>query len=178
MKIRVDDVKKKEQQLEETEPAAHYPALVELEAAGEATFIAPVSTAVRAFWEYDHVRANGKVETRVKLTCSRCLEEYERDISSDFTIFYTQGENLAGEEEVELSEEELISVPFTGDEIDMDFEISEQVMMEIPYKPLCSEECKGLCPNCGADLNRGECGCDRGGINLKMSALKDLKIDK
>ncbi|MBJ6727620.1 YceD family protein [Geomesophilobacter sediminis] len=178
MKIRVEDAKKKTLQLAESEPASHYPALVELEDAGEARFIAPVNVAVQAYWEYDHLRAEGKVETRVALSCSRCLADFERDLSSEFTIFYTPGGTMSGDEEVELSEEELISVPFTGDEVDMANEIFEQVMMEIPYKPLCTDDCKGLCPNCGADLNQGECGCDRRGVNLKMSALKDLKIDK
>ena len=79
---------------------------------------------------------------------------------------------------VELSDEELISASYSGDEIVVDSEIAEQVMLEIPYKPLCSESCRGLCPQCGADLNAGECGCDRGGINLKMAALKKIKIEK
>lgn len=178
MKIRVEDAKKKELRLAESEPAAHYPSLAELERAGEAVFILPVTTELKAAWEFDHLRATGSVASRVRLCCARCLAEYELDIACDFTIFYTKGDRSSQDEEVELSENELISVPYAGDEIDVDPEISEQVLMEIPYKPLCSEECPGLCPRCGADLNQGECGCDRGAINLKMSALKDLKIDK
>jgi len=50
--------------------------------------------------------------------------------------------------------------------------------MEIPFKPLCSESCKGLCSECGADLNIGDCGCEHGEVNLKMSALKKIVIDK
>lgn len=178
MKIEIEKVKKKQLDLSETEPVSHYPVLVAMEAAGECTFTAPVSAKVAAIWEYDHVRATGRVESAARLTCSRCLAEYDLPISSDFTIFYTQGEEESTEEEVELSDEELISATYRGDEIDMDPEIAEQVMLEVPYKPLCSESCKGLCPECGADLNAGECGCDRGAINLKMAALKKIKIEK
>ena len=178
MKIEIDKVKKKQLDLAEVEPASHFPALVEMEKAGECTFTAPVSTQVSALWEYDHVRAAGKVESTVRLTCSRCLAEYDFPVSSEFTIFYTEGKGEELDEEVELSDEELISASYVGDEIDMDPEIAEQVMLEIPYKPLCKESCKGLCPECGADLNAGECGCDRGGINLKMAALKKIKIEK
>lgn len=178
MKIVIDKVKKKRMDLSEEEPASHFPTLVEVEKAGEARFVEPVRAQLSAEWEYDHVRATGSVETAVELSCSRCLTEYKLPISSEFTIFYTESRGDEPDEEVELSESELIAATYSGDEIDVDPEIAEQVLLEIPYKPLCSESCKGLCPQCGADLNRGECGCDRGGINLKMAALKDLKIDK
>lgn len=179
MKIRVEDVKKKRVDLTEEEPAEHYPTLMEVEQNGEAAFTAPVRTGLSAIWEYGHVRVTGKVETAVRVSCSRCLEDYELPLSSEFTIFYSEAK--AGEEmdeEVELSDEELISASYSGDEIDVEPEIAEQVLLEIPYKPLCTESCKGLCSNCGANLNEGECGCDRGEINLKMAALKKIKIEK
>lgn len=172
MKIRVEEVKKKRVELAEEQPAAHFPSLEELEQQGECRFVEPVKAEVSAVWEYDHVRATGSVTTAAELSCSRCLADYRLPISSSFTIFYTKSSGTGLDEEVELSDEDLISVSYEGDEIDMDFEVAEQVMMELPFKPLCSESCKGLCSVCGADLNVAECGCDRGGINLKMSALK------
>lgn len=178
MKIRIDDVKKTRIDLNEEEPAGHYPNLVQMEQAGECSFVEPIKTELSAIWEYDHVRATGKVTSAVQLSCSRCLAEYQLPVSSSFTIFYTKSTGSELEEEVELSDQDLISVSYAGDEINLDSEIAEQVMMEVPFKPLCSESCRGLCPECGADLNAGECGCDRGGINLKMSALKKISIEK
>jgi len=178
LKIRIDDVKKTRIDLNEEEPAGHYPNLVQMEQAGECSFVEPIKTELSAIWEYDHVRATGKVTSAVQLSCSRCLAEYQLPVSSSFTIFYTKSTGSELEEEVELSDQDLISVSYAGDEINLDSEIAEQVMMEVPFKPLCSESCRGLCPECGADLNAGECGCDRGGINLKMSALKKISIEK
>ncbi|MCM0081998.1 DUF177 domain-containing protein [Geomonas sp. Red32] len=178
MKIRVDDVKKKRIDLTEEEPAEHYPSLVDMEAEDGVTFTKPILAEMSAQWEYGHVRVAGKVESAVRLSCSRCLTEYELPLSSEFTIFYTESKGDEMDEEVELSDEELISASYRGDEIDLDPEIAEQVLLEVPYKPLCKESCLGLCPNCGQDLNHGECGCDRGGINLKMAALKKIKIEK
>jgi len=178
LKIRVDDVKKKRVDLNEEEPATHYPSLVEMEKAGECSFTAPVRTELSAVWEYDHVRATGQVQSAVRLSCSRCLAEYDLPISSAFTIFYTESAGETLDEEVELSDHELISVPYQGDEIQVDPEIAEQVMMEVPFKPLCSESCLGLCSKCGAELNLGECGCDRSEVNLKMSALQKIVIEK
>ncbi|HJV35993.1 DUF177 domain-containing protein [Geomonas sp.] len=178
MKIRVDDVKKKRIELIEEEPAEHYPSLAEMEQAGECSFTSPLRAQLSAIWEYDHVRVAGRVETSVRLSCSRCLADYDLPLASDFTIFYTQSKGESLDEEVELTDEELISASYSGDEIDVDPEIAEQVMLEVPFKPLCSESCRGLCTQCGADLNAGECGCDRGEINLKMAALKKIKIEK
>jgi len=178
LKIRVDDAKKRQIDLSEEEPAVHYPSLAQMEKDGDCSFTAPVRAQVSAVWEYDHVRATGTVESAVRLSCSRCLADYDLPISSEFTIFYTESKGEDLDEEVELSDVELISASYTGDEINLDFEIAEQVMLEVPYKPLCSETCRGLCPECGADLNLGECGCNRGEIKLKMAALKKIKIEK
>jgi uncharacterized protein len=178
LKIRVDDVKKKRIDLSEEEPASYYPSLKQLEDSGECTFTTPVHAEISAIWEYGHVRAAGKVEAVARFSCSRCLTEYDMPISSEFTIFYTESKGVDLDEEVELSDEDLVSATYSGDEIDLDPELAEQVLLEVPYKPLCSEECRGLCPQCGADLNKGECGCDRGEINLKMAALKKIKIEK
>lgn len=180
MKIRVEDTKKKLLTLAEEEPAGHYAPLKELEESGEVRFTAPVNVEATAFWEHDHVRVAGKVATAAQLSCSRCLAEYETPLKSTFTIIYRAGraDEPAADEEVELSDEDLVAATYQGDEIDLDFEIAEQVMMEVPYKPLCREGCKGLCTECGQDLNLAECGCNRGGINLKMSALQKIKIEK
>jgi uncharacterized protein len=178
LKIRIDDVKKTRIDLNEEQPAGHFANLVQMEQAGECSFTEPVRAEISAIWEYDHVRVAGSVKSAVRLACSRCLAEYQLPIASDFTIFYSKSVGGDLDEEVELSDHDLISVSYTGEEIDLDFEIAEQVMMEVPFKPLCSESCRGLCTQCGADLNAGECGCDRGGINLKMSALKKLSLEK
>jgi uncharacterized protein len=85
---------------------------------------------------------------------------------------------VGDEEEVELAEQDLVSAVFSGDEIDLLPEIGEQVALAVPLKPLCSEQCKGLCPLCGADLNTAECGCSREPVNLKFAALKDFKVQR
>ena len=178
MKIVIEKVKRQQFDFSEEQPASHYPSLAEMEKESGCSFSAPVSSQVSALWEYDHVRATGSVTSAVRLCCSRCLAEYEVPLSSEFTVFYTESAGDGLEEEVELSDVELISASYKGEEIDLDFEIAEQVMLEVPFKPLCGESCLGLCSRCGADLNVGECGCDRGGINMKMVALQKIKIEK
>ncbi|HEY6874102.1 MAG TPA: DUF177 domain-containing protein [Geobacteraceae bacterium] len=178
MKVRVAEIKDKVLDLSAVEEVTDYPPLAALQESGGCAFLGPLRLHLTVAREYDHIRAEGRVETRVRLVCSRCLAEYEAAIDSPFTIFYMRSAGSPQDEEVELAEQDLISVTFEGDEIDFTDEIAEQVLVEIPFKPLCTEECKGLCPNCGTDLNAGECGCSGQLTNLKFSVLKNLKVTK
>ena len=178
MKVSVHDIKDKVRDLSAVEEVTNYPALTALQASGECAFLAPLQLRLTVAREYDHIRAEGEVETRVRLVCSRCLTSYEAEIVSPFTIFYIPSSGGSQDEEVELTEHDLISVTYEGDEIDFTEEVAEQVLMEIPFKPLCREECKGLCPSCGTDLNATACSCSGQQVNLTFSALKNLKVNK
>lgn len=179
MKVRIEEIKEKGLSLEAEEPVADYPALVELEESGEGHFLAPLHIHLDLKKEYGHVRASGRVETIVRLACSCCLAEFDHTIDTRFTIFYTKAmADIPQDEEVELKEEDLVSTTYEADEIDFTAEITEQTILEIPYKALCREDCRGLCSKCGADLNVTDCGCDRQDYNLKFSALKNFKLDR
>jgi uncharacterized protein len=158
------------------EAVEQFPTLVELQETGDCRFLEPIHCDLALRREGDLIRLEGRVATRVALICSCCLTEFAADIDSPFTIIYSRQSGQLKDEEVELGEEDLISVDYSGDEIDLAPELAEQVALEIPLKPLCREGCLGLCSVCGADLNAGECGCDRREVNLKFGALKDLKI--
>lgn len=177
MKIRIDELKGRVLHREDTEPVEAFPILAEMNGV-DCTFLTPVEIAVDVRREPDHIRVEGVAGTRIKTACSRCLDEFETSLESRFTIFFREDDAEIAGEEVELSEKDLISSTYHGNEIDLNPEIAEQVVMEIPVKPLCREECKGLCPNCGADLNRGACTCGDRNYNPKFSALKDFKVNK
>ena len=179
MKIRIEEIRQKPRVLTAVEPAESYPPLVEMQEAGDCFFLSPLTVTLDVAWEYGHVRVQGNIVSRIRLNCSRCLAEIERPLESTFTVFYTKAvPDLPADDEVELGESDLISTSYEGDEIDFAPEIAEQVMLEVPLKPLCREECLGLCSKCGQDLNVSECGCDRRSPTLKFSALKDFKVEK
>jgi len=67
---------------------------------------------------------------------------------------------------------------YTGKQIDLTPAMREQILLSIPPSPLCSEDCKGLCPSCGKDLNEGACGCDRTVVDPRWQALKGLQLEK
>jgi Predicted metal-binding, possibly nucleic acid-binding protein len=87
----------------------------------------------------------------VLTACDRCLAELELDMDLDET-YYLFPENTPD-----------VDYFYSGDEIELDDYVRETLVMNMPGKVLCSEDCKGLCSKCGADLNLGDCGCDRSG---------------
>lgn len=178
MKIKVENIKEKPVIISAEEPVSDYPALTNVNGTGECDFLAPVKVDLTAIREYDHIRVDGHVETSVRLRCSRCLDAFEKDLASTFTLFYDEDSGAPLGEEAELREEELATIHYEGDYIDFTSEIAEQLIMEIPYKPLCKEECKGLCGTCGANLNDQDCGCGIEGTGFKFGALKDFKLNK
>jgi uncharacterized protein len=178
LKIRVVDITEEPKALEASDSYTHYPTLVGVQEAGECAFLSPLTVSLSVAREFDHIRVQGVVTSDVKLRCSRCLVEFDTGIESRFTIIYTKSAELQPEDEVELGEQDLISATYSGDEIEFDDEIAEQVLLEIPYKPLCSEECKGLCTVCGAERNNTECTCSESAVSMKFSSLKGLKLNR
>ena len=81
-------------------------------------------------------------------------------------------------EEIEISAQDMGLIYFQGEEVNLRDGIQEQVVMAFPIRPLCRENCRGLCAACGADLNQVDCGCDLTPVSNKFAALKDLKLDK
>ncbi len=180
MKIATEQIGSKPFVLHSQESVLSFPLLAEMQAEGSCSFAGPVRCDLTLAREYDHLRVSGHVRVPVALVCSRCLVEYETTLDSAFTIIFRKGtaEEAAQEEELELSEKDLIASLYHGDEIDMTHEIEEQIAMEIPVQPLCSDDCKGLCPECGTDLNHDSCSCSTRQFNFKFSALKDFKASR
>jgi len=122
-----------------------------------------------------------------ELDCGRCLETYAFEEKVPLRLRLrkrpspppARPEKSRGraepEEEVELEPEELDVVLYDQPVLPFDDIAREQVLMAIPMKPLCREECLGLCPACGKDRNMGDCGCERASVDPRLEVLKSLK---
>jgi len=123
------------------------------------------------------VTLDGLLALDLDLPCARCLEPVEVSVSRDLhAVLLLQHADAEGE--VELADEQLDESYLDGDVIDLPELIREQVLLSLPHKPLCSEQCKGLCPGCGADLNHEECTCEGPPLDPRLAPLADLKIDR
>ena len=82
-----------------------------------------------------------------------------RDIEKEFDLFYNPVATIAKEEVVSVSKEELEIGFYHGDGLLLEEVIKEQVLLDLPMKGICREDCSGLCPSCGQNLNLAACGC-------------------
>ncbi len=104
-----------------------------------------------------HVR--GHVRTSLEASCDRCLGPVVIPVERDFDLFYRPVSTIARAEEVELPQDELDVGFFSGDGIEFEDVVTEQVILSVPMKLVCKTDCRGLCPVCGSNLNVGKCGC-------------------
>ena len=119
----------------------------------------------------------GRLQGGLRIRCDRCLEMFHRDLAISFQTFLALPPEDASEEEIELQEEDLDVAFRIGEEVDVLELVQEQVLLDLPMKRLCREDCKGLCPRCGGNLNQGACGCPEEGGHPAFQKLKLLKTD-
>ena len=122
----------------------------------------------------NEVFVKGHVETRAQVECDRCLKPVEIPVNADFELEYITGSEYESGSVVELTEAEMSVSVFDGQAIDVDEIVKEQVLLAVPTRMLCREDCKGICPECGIDRNTGECSCVTKEIDPRWAALKDL----
>ncbi len=102
----------------------------------------------------------GVVRFRAKLSCAICAVDYEYDFNEEMVAEFTVLEKSTSLYARELEPEELDRVPIDSDFIDLNPVIRDTIHLAIPIAPKCRDNCRGLCPICGANLNSGRCGCD------------------
>ncbi len=119
---------------------------------------------------------DGSLNGQVLVRCDRCLDPYSRGMDFNFRSFIERHPSDTDQSELELSAEDL-SVNFAiGDEIDLHDIVREQIYLSLPIKLLCQEECSGLCPFCGTNLNKKKCGCHLDKGHPEFSKLKNLEL--
>jgi len=143
----------------------------------EIGLLQPVIASLRVEKVGATVHIKGRIDTVVELSCSRCARKYEYKVASglDLDLHPLKG---ASEEEKELQAGDLDVEFYSGDVVDITNLLREQVLLQVPMKPLCSEGCLGLCPYCGQDLNERTCGCKPPEGHPGFEALKDFLKDK
>ena len=123
-------------------------------------------------------RVTGRFETRVQLSCSRCLDPFEVNRDIDVDLLYLPQSANRGEAEAEISDGDLSTAFYRDEQIDLADMVREQLQLAVPMKPLCRDECCGLCPVCGTNLNIERCACDTRWHDPRLAALETLLPDR
>jgi uncharacterized protein len=112
-----------------------------------------------------------RAKGNIRAECHRCLVSFDLPVDTTFTFILNRGEQSPPLDSIE--EEDIVSIPIMGDAtFDLYPRVREALILEIPIKLLCREDCRGVCRRCGTNLNEGDCGCDPEIGDPRWGALK------
>ena len=139
--------------------------------------IRPIDWDIMAERAGAEIRINGSLRTTMEIPCSRCLEAGQNEIVKPFDLFFRQRDEFMFDEddEIELTEKDTRTAFFSGTELPINDVLREQVLLALPMKPLCKLDCKGLCSECGTNLNTKSCNCRKEQFNPNLDALLEIK---
>lgn len=121
------------------------------------------------------IRVVGEFATQVELKCARCLEPVTADLASKFDLLYRPLKAGNTGDEVSISEADTEVSFYQGEGLELEEVVKEQVLLGIPLKPLCQEDCQGLCAQCGQNLNVAACDCTVIRTDPRWDALAGIK---
>ena len=136
--------------------------------------VAPVHLDFELHKDKDKFRLAGKAQAELELQCSRCLEPFLMPVDSSFDLRFLPATEMVADDEREVQEEDLETSYYRDDQIDLNELLREQFYLALPMKPLCREDCKGLCAQCGTNLNTGTCACAPEWEDPRLAPLKGL----
>jgi uncharacterized protein len=146
--------------------------------------ITPIESSGRADLVEEHhgkhkiiqdIRVQGRLATRLEMACARCLEPIPQDVKRDFDLLYRPQGSDAGRDEMSVTDAEAEISYYEGEGLPLEDVVREQVLLAAPLKVTCREDCKGLCPHCGKNLNEGQCACTVEEEEPRWAALKEIR---
>jgi uncharacterized protein len=146
--------------------------------------IAPVESSGRADLVEEHhgkhqviqdIRIQGSLSTTLESFCARCLEPLTQDVNSSFDLLYRPVGADAGRDEISVTDAEAEISYYEGEGILLDDVVREQILLAVPLKLTCREDCKGLCPHCGKNRNTETCSCAVTLEEPRWAALKEIR---
>jgi uncharacterized protein len=135
---------------------------------------APVGVSLEIHKDKEKFRLAGRVTSELELPCSRCLEPFRLLVDASFDVRYLPASEMSTEDERELQDEDVEISYYRDDRIDLNELLREQFYLALPMKPLCTEGCRGLCSQCGTNLNTGTCDCAPEWEDPRLAPLKSL----
>ena len=140
--------------------------------------LTPVVVTATVAKDKSRVRIAGRAATTLELGCSRCLEDFEVPVDAHFDLRYLPAsQSPDGGEEAEVADEDINTAFYRDGQIDLGEMLHEQLYLALPMKPLCRDDCQGLCPVCGANHNVTTCDCAPQWDDPRLAGLRALLKD-
>lgn len=151
---------------------AEYRQITSIEASGRADLVEEHHGKHKVIQD---IRVKGRLATALELMCARCLEPLKQDVQREFDLLYRPAGADAGRDEMSVTDAEAEISYYEGEGLALEDVVREQVLLAVPLKVTCQEDCKGLCPHCGLNLNEGKCSCTVEMEEPRWAALKDIR---
>lgn len=175
MKLNVHEIEESAKALAYEEPTDALNALLVHGDVCDFEFAEPAAVRIEYYRAGLELFFDGHVASRVIGHCGRCLENFAFPLDADFSLVLVPRPPVS-HGDGELSADELDVGFYDGDLVDLTPVVREQIIVALPTRPLCSEECKGLCPTCGANRNTQTCDCATTTGDARLAALRNLKV--
>jgi uncharacterized protein len=177
VKLRIDDISGEAKELSFAEPEADLNRVLEQGPLTEFRVNEPIGVKVSFYRAGPELFFEGDLHASTTATCARCAEEFAAPSGRDFR-FILAPKAVGFDKENDLRDEDLEFSLYDGDQIDLSPLIREQFLLSLPTRPLCQEDCRGLCPKCGVNLNHTQCQCSEETAHPGLAALRNLKVGR
>jgi len=134
----------------------------------------PIELAADIHRDRDQFRLAGTVRTTIELTCGRCLETFRAPVRESFDVLFLPHVEAPAGEETKVEDDDLTTAYYREHVLDLGQLMQEQFYLAVPMKPLCREDCRGLCSLCGTNLNAGSCACAVSWEDPRLAELRSL----
>ena len=162
LKIKIADIKQGSSALETTVKPS------DIGLASEHVFKEPIDLFISINRISNTITTDVQIQTRIDLVCDRCTEPFQTDFSHNVRFIYTRDSDMA------QAEDFVFVLDKHQNEIDLTEPLRQTMILELPFKRICQQECKGLCSRCGADLNTHQCDCKDKDVDPRWEKLKEL----
>ena len=177
VKLRVDDITAEGREISFAEPPQEINRTLARGTLHEYIVKAPLQVSLLYYRAGTEIFLSGALDAVTTAACSRCAEEFELPSHRGFR--YVLAPRAIGEDkDSALKAEDLEFSFYKGEEVDLSPLVREQALLALAERPLCREDCRGLCPQCGANLNQSDCGCSPAGLDPRFSVLRTLKVGR
>lgn len=178
MKISIDEIPQTPKEIAFSESVEELNNIYSQSSVREFGFPASLEVELRYYRAGADLLFEGRISGVLRGVCGRCAEEYVFSLDQPFEFVLIPDPAKAERKAEELHRDDLGLSYYSGDEIDLAPLIAEQVILALPTKPLCAENCRGLCASCGANLNRESCSCVAPTEDPRMAVFRTLKVGR
>lgn len=174
MKLSVDDIKTSPAEVHFAEDVVELNLTLAEGSENSYRFPKPLQVNLTHFRSREDLILSGTIDGELIGACSRCLEEYVLPINREFSVTLSPQRTM--QREVELSADELSADFYREEHIDLSALVHEETILALPSRPLCREDCRGLCSQCGTNLNLESCSCRPLWRDPRLAVLSTLRL--